>query len=268
MFPWPLLIPLGFLVGTYGAIIGAGGAFVLVPALLYLYPQEGPTVITTISLAVVFFNSLSGTTAYLKMGRVDLRGGLLFGPATIPGTVLGAYLIRLVPRPPFQFSFGLLLLGISLFILIRPEPRPQEPTLTGRRIIDGKGQTYYYSKDIGVATSFGIGFIAGLFGIGGALIQVPVLIYLLNFPTHIATATSLFVLAITSFSGTATHLILGDFTTGVGLATMGLSLGVVVGAQLGASLSNRFQGPVIARLLALGLAAASIHLISDASPWR
>src|SRR6185295_19952217 len=54
-----LLVPLGFAVGTYGTLVGAGGGFVLVPALLIIYPDESPSSITSISLAVVFFNALS-----------------------------------------------------------------------------------------------------------------------------------------------------------------------------------------------------------------
>jgi hypothetical protein len=48
------LLPLGFAVGAYGTLIGAGGGFVLVPILLLLYPNESPEIITSISLAVVF----------------------------------------------------------------------------------------------------------------------------------------------------------------------------------------------------------------------
>ena len=83
------LIPLGFVIGTYGTLIGAGGGFVLMPLLLVLYPEESPEVITGISLAVVFFNALSGSVAYAKMKRIDYRSGLLFSLATIPGAILG-----------------------------------------------------------------------------------------------------------------------------------------------------------------------------------
>jgi uncharacterized membrane protein YfcA len=51
------LIPLGFVIGAYGTLIGAGGGFVLVPILLLLYPQAAPETLTSISLAV---NALSG----------------------------------------------------------------------------------------------------------------------------------------------------------------------------------------------------------------
>ena len=69
------LIPVGFIIGTYGTLIGAGGGFVLVPMLILLYPQESPEVITSISLAVVFFNALSGSLAYMRLKRVDYRSG-------------------------------------------------------------------------------------------------------------------------------------------------------------------------------------------------
>ena len=47
----------------------------LAPILLLLYPRESPETITCISLAVVFFNALSGSWAYARMGRIDYRSG-------------------------------------------------------------------------------------------------------------------------------------------------------------------------------------------------
>ena len=81
-FLW--LVPLGFVVGAYGTLIGAGGGFVLMPALLLLYRGESPELLTSISLAVVFFNALSGSFAYARMGRIDYKSGLLFSTTTIP----------------------------------------------------------------------------------------------------------------------------------------------------------------------------------------
>jgi hypothetical protein len=79
------LMALGFCVGAYGTLIGAGGGFVLMPLLLILYPKENPEILTSISLAVVFFNALSGSEAYGLMKRIDYRSGLMFAAATVPG---------------------------------------------------------------------------------------------------------------------------------------------------------------------------------------
>jgi uncharacterized membrane protein YfcA len=65
------LMALGFGVGAYGTLIGAGGGFVLMPLLLILYPKESPEILTSISLAVVFFNALSGSEAYLRVNEKD-----------------------------------------------------------------------------------------------------------------------------------------------------------------------------------------------------
>src|SRR5882672_8210675 len=89
-----LLAPLGFAIGFYGTLVGAGGGSLLVPALLLLFPQESPATVTAMSLAVVFFNAYSGTIAYMRMGRVDYRAGTLFTLASLPGAVFGALMIR------------------------------------------------------------------------------------------------------------------------------------------------------------------------------
>jgi hypothetical protein len=72
------LVPLGFFTGGYGTLIGAGGGFILVPALLFIYPGEAPETITSISLAVVFFNALSGTLAYARSGSHRFQSGIDF----------------------------------------------------------------------------------------------------------------------------------------------------------------------------------------------
>ena len=79
------LIALGFVVGGYGTLIGAGGGFLLMPLLLLLYPHENAHILTAISLAVVFINSLSGAGAYARLKRIDYKSGLMFAAARFRG---------------------------------------------------------------------------------------------------------------------------------------------------------------------------------------
>ena len=72
------LAPLGLVVGAFGTLVGAGGGAVMVPVLLVLLPHQTAANVTAISLATVFFNAYSGTVAYMRMGRVDYRLGVLF----------------------------------------------------------------------------------------------------------------------------------------------------------------------------------------------
>src|SRR6266571_5033423 len=117
--PPALLIPIGFVVGTYGTLIGAGGGFVLVPILLFLYPHERAATITSVSLAVVFFNALSGSVAYARQRRIDYQTGLHFALATAPGAVIGAVAVSRLSRGVFDAVFGAALVVVALVVIVR-----------------------------------------------------------------------------------------------------------------------------------------------------
>jgi uncharacterized protein len=266
----PLLL-IGFLTGSYGTLIGAGGGFVLLPVLLLLYPRESPEILTSISLAVVFFNALSGTQAYALMKRVDYKSGLLFSLAALPGAVLGALTTGYISRWLFDGILGILMMGASGYLLTPRKPKRVKgpPVLSGyrlsRRLVesDGTEHAYDFNPVTGIMVSFLVGYISSLLGIGGGIIHVPVLVYLLHFPVHIATATSHFILANMAFTGTLTHILTGTFTHGVH-RTIYLSLGVLFGAQLGAHLSNRFKGHWIMHSLAVALGLVAIRILIQA----
>lgn len=261
------LLPLGFIVGAFGTLIGAGGGFILVPVLLLLYPDKSPETITCISLAVVFFNSLSGSVAYARMKRIDYKSGLLFAISTVPGSILGALTTSSIPRDVFNGIFGVLLIVASVFLLIKPrDTRVNRQNMAGslilRSITDHKGEQYTYSYNpvLGVITSIIVGFVSSLLGIGGGIIHVPVLVHALTFPVHIATATSHFVLVAMSLSGTVVHAASGLLSQGT-REIIALSVGVVLGAQLGARFSSRLQGVLIIRSLACALSLVGIRIL-------
>ena len=261
------LVPVGFIVGTYGTLIGAGGGFVLVPLLLLLYPQESPEVIASISLAVVFFNALSGSIAYMRLKRVDYRSGILFAIATIPGAILGAMTTSYIPRPLFDLFLGVLMIVGSLFLIFHThkkaddgEGRTQKCLVRNIVEADGTTHTFSYSPTLGVGLSLIVGYLSSLLGIGGGIIHVPALVHILHFPVHVATATSHFILAIMALTGTGVHIAIGAFHHGI-RRTIALAIGVLIGAQLGAFLSNRVKGDWIIRGLAIALGLVGIRLL-------
>lgn len=264
------LIVLGFIVGTYGTLIGAGGGFVLVPVLLLLYPNESPEIITSISLAVVFFNASSGSWAYARMMRIDYKSGLLFAAATIPGAILGSLSTAHMPRRLFDGVLSILMIAASIFLLIssgkeRKTAESNSNSQLGANEIENDGTAYLfsYNRIVGVGLSCIIGYISSFLGIGGGIIHVPVLVNLLNFPVHIATATSHFVLAIMALTGTIVHIVTGTFSHGVH-RTVALAIGVLLGAQLGALLSNRIKGTWIIQGLAIALGFVGARILISA----
>jgi hypothetical protein len=270
------LLPLGLVLGAFGTLIGAGGGFILVPILLLIYPKENSELITSISLAVVFFNALSGSWAYGRMKRIDYKSGIIFAIATIPGAILGAVSTAYVPRRVFDLLFGTIMITAAVFLWISAKddsshavaaaPRlvtNQTPvSRTYRKLTDADGIHYQYAYDLrlGIVLSVFVGYLSSLLGVGGGFIHVPALTRLLNFPVHVATATSHFVLAVMALTGTLVHVVTGVFARGV-RRTVYLAVGVIVGAQLGARLSNRVGGKWIIRGLAVALCFVGVRLI-------
>jgi uncharacterized protein len=266
------LAGLGVIVGAYGTIVGAGGGFIVVPLLLIVYGTTPQRAVGT-SLAVVFMNALSGTIAYMRAKRVDYRSGWKLALATLPGAALGAFFSRFFTGPIFGAVFGGLLIALAIFLVIRPEP--DDKRLAARResiakkgrgwvehtLVDARGETFHYRfhERGAILASVGIGFLSSIFGIGGGIIHVPLLVQVFLFPAHIATATSHFILAITAAVGMATHLALGHVLPHFALP---LGLGAFVGAQVGGYLSHRIRSRWLLRLLSIALVFVGIRLMA------
>src|SRR5881396_312128 len=246
-------------------MIGAGGGFLLVPLLLIGYHFQPPDAVGT-SLALVFLNAASGSFAYLRQRRVDLSLGWKFAAATIPGAIGGAYLTRAMSSHAFSFAFGtlLILIAVLLFSGITAAPSARADA---RQIVDASGAAHVYHVDAwkGVIVSFVAGVLSSAFGIGGGIIHVPFLIVVLGLPVHVATATSHFVLSISTLVGAGTFFALGhvDLTT-----TVLMGAGILAGAQVGARLSIRTRPVTIRRVLALALVLVGIRMVLHALTIR
>ena len=260
-----LLVVIGVAVGAFGTIVGSGGGFILTPVLLLLYPHDRPATITAISLTAVFFNAASGSAAYAHQRRIDYRSGLAFAAAALPGSIAGALVVSSVSRSQFDLLMAIVLVALAVWLLIG-EPggrRPPRGHLTHRTLTDRYGTTYNYDVPLrrGIAYSTVVGFVSSFLGIGGGVIHVPLLVRALGFPTHLATATSHFVLAIIAGTGAATHVAAGSFAHGHGIRrAIALSVGVVGGAQLGARLSLRASGRTVEILLGVALLVLAARL--------
>lgn len=263
-----LLALLGIAVGAFGTLVGAGGGFILVPILLLVYPHHSPELITGISLIVVFFNALAGSLSYARQRRIDYRSGLLFAACTLPGAVAGTLAADNVERGAFNITVGIFLAAVAIW-LISGKRVGDKHSKRGveRSVTDNAGLTYRYHARtrLGAGLSVGVGGVSSFLGIGGGIIHVPLLVTVLGFPTHIATATSHFILVFMAFVATITHALSGTYHAGHGLVqAAALSVGVVIGAPIGAWVSQRLHGRLIQKLLAVGLLLLAVELLSGA----
>jgi len=259
------LAGLGFAVGTYGTIVGLGGGFILVPVLLFLYPDYDPEHLTAISLFVVWTNTTSGSIAYARQGRIDYLTGLLFAASAAPGVLAGVFLVDFMPQRVFTIVFALLLLALAA-VAVRGPPRGIRQPLSGRGVIirqmvTAEG-TYRYGYRLwqGVILSLGVGLVSSVLGIGGGAVHVPVMISTLHFPVMLATATSQFILAFMSGGASVVHLAKGTLSGDQIVKAAALGLGTVPGAQLGARLAGRIKARTVIQLLVAGLLVLSFRL--------
>ncbi|MEI6666940.1 MAG: sulfite exporter TauE/SafE family protein [Acidobacteriota bacterium] len=256
----------GVVIGAIGTLIGAGGGFIHVPVLMIFYGFSPQHAIGT-SMAVVMLNAISGTFAYVAQKRIDYEIGLRFAVAACPGVVFGALLTRYFTVRGFGTAFGVLLILVSYYLFSGIElsvvrtKAAQAPKI--RRLKDSTGEEYTYAPDmsVGFAASIFIGKLSGLFGIGGGIIHVPLMYSVLGIPVHVATATSHFILAITSGLGFIVFVGLGYVDLNYAVA---LGVGTILGATWGAHLSLKTHPSVIKKMIAVCLTLLAVKLIMGA----
>lgn len=266
-----LLVLAGFIIGTFGTLIGAGGGFILVPLLLLTYPGLAPETITAISMAVVAANAISGSLAYAKSGRIDYRAGIIFALFTIPGSILGVLTVKFIPIKSFNVIFGVLMIVLSAYLFYKNSQKSKTIIkhhtgngFVSRTLTDKGGEiyTYNYNQTLGIVISILVGYLSPLLGIGGGIIHVPAMVNWLQFPVYIATATSHFILSVMATVSVIVHYVNGNYDN---LETVKmvlfLCIGVIPGAQLGAYLSHKIQSKTIIKVLAGCLILVGIRIL-------
>lgn len=258
-----LFLLLGLFVGTFGTLVGIGGGLICVPIFILLLSDGGiypffhsAAQITGTSLVVVFANAASGTLAYIRQKRVFFHAAVPFALATLPGAWLGSSIVDKFNMEKLDFYYGLFLLFMACVMYWNATHRPSVE-------LTEIPQGFRYSRALGIIASFGVGFISSIFGIGGGVIHVPLMIYLLGFPVHVATATSHFVLACSSAFGVISHFLLDHI---VWVPAIAISVGAAIGAQIGAKISKKTKSKVILALLSLAMFALGLRLVLLGSP--
>lgn len=263
------LILLGLPIGAVGAVVGVGGGFLLVPALLFLFPDADPPSIATISLTAIFFNACSASAGYRRKRLQDFRTAGILIALAVPGAVAGALLNNATGRAAFETVFGAALIAGSVYLVVRSalEPRRYAPARRGRprSITDSEGVRYDYrvNEPLAAAAAPWAGVAAGFFGIGGGIINVPFMMLALRIPKAVAVPTSQLDLAVASATALIVHFALGEGGAGVWREALATGAGAFAGAQVGVRLAPRVGGRVVLGVIGLGLFAAGARLLGS-----
>ena len=269
------LVVVGFLIGVLGGFFGVGGSFIAGPALRAIGMHWNYAVGT--DLAHIVGKSVVAAKRHRALGNVDLRLGLIMALGTIGGAECGAQLIQLLKRQgnvDFVVSIISIVIyfSISFFMVWESWKTVRLQKKKGGKAETGKGR---HAKDessfagltkivhniplwpmISLPTSgvkaislwviIVVSFIGGLFsgflGGGAGYIRMPMMVYILGVPTHLAVGTDLFEIIISASYGTFSHAIKGNVDILVALV---MNTGAAIGAQIGAILTQYFAGPKI-----------------------
>jgi len=213
------LIPLGFAAGLLGSIIGLGGGIIIVPVLTFF--GFSPALAASNSIFAVFSNAIASSISYAKQRRIEYSIGLKLGLLSIPGTVVGALISSEITPSLFKILFALILISASVYIFSKRKIEPKKYNISKQIMI------------LAIGASFVAGIMSGLFGVGGGIIFVPLMVIAMGLSMKNAAPTSQFILLFASGSALVTHTLLGhpDFYQALLLAT-GAFVGGLVGARL------------------------------------
>ena len=253
------LVLVGTCVGTFGTMIGLGGGLILVPLFMFTMLAPNGTTFETVqqvigtSLFAVACNSVSGAYAYLRQKRIMFRAAIPFALATIPGAAAGSLVSKYFSGAGFSIAFGTLLAVLGCFMYWKSNSKRATASAD-----DFDPATAQFNMPLGIVLTFGVGFISTIFGIGGGIIDVPMMVFILGFPTQIAVASSTFILMTSSLIGTISHGFLGHI---IWLPAVCIGIGCVLGAQLGARISKKSKPKMLVVILSVTMVCMGIQLI-------
>lgn len=240
----------GIVVGLLGALLGIGGGMVIVPLLVFVWGYEPQLAIGT-SVLVVLLNALSGTWGYIRQRKVCIDAAIKFALATIPGAFLGSYAAEYLQGRLFYLVFGVFFIAAA-WNMFRKAGKGKQAAMQQEAV------PKQYNWQLGVVCSIAVGFLASILGIGGGIVHVPFMVYVLHFPAHVAIATSTCILAVSSLAGLVSHALLSHVAWLSGLV---IGAGAFIGAQGGVRLAQRLPAASLMKLASVLVAATGIKFL-------
>ena len=222
------LLLLGVLAGGVGALTGIGGGLIVTPVLTLFFGVPIRYAIAT-SLCCVIATSSGAAAAYVEQHLSDVRLGMTLELTTTLGAVSGALVAGLVSREVLAVLFAFLLIYSGSSMLRQSfNPRAAPP--------DDPNPYRLKHLPLGLLGGGVAGIVSGLLGVGGGIIQVPLMYLVMGVPFKVATATSNFMIGVTAAASAFIYHSRGDILPLIAAPT---AIGVYMGASLGAHVFRR-----------------------------
>ncbi len=240
---------LGLVIGVLLGLLGAGGSILAVPALVYGAGQPLSAAVPT-SLLVVGISAAAAVVPRVRARQVQWRIAAVVGAAGVPAAFAGTAVNRQLDPRVVLLGFAVVMAAAAARML------RTQAEVGGDCALPGGGVNWRGCLPKAVGTGVVVGFLTGLFGVGGGFLLVPALVLLLGLPMSVAVGTSLVVVTLNAAAGFAAHA--GTANTDYAVAT-GFTAAAVVGAALSAKVGSRLPAARLRRgfaWLVLAVAAA------------
>jgi uncharacterized membrane protein YfcA len=228
------------------SMLGLGGAMLYIPV-FHWFGFDFKSVAIPTGLLLNGITVLSAAIYYLRAKMVDIKGSLPLIITSFVGAPVGAYFTRFFPTRTLILLFALAMVfaGGRMLVTSGHADKEQMMSCKWRLLLMGIG-------------GFFIGFIAGLLGVGGGFLFVPMML-IIGYKTKQAAATSSFVVIFSSFSGFAGHVAEGHFHWPLMVAT---TIAVIIGAQIGAKvMKEKMTAKWIKQMFAVVLLGVAVRLL-------
>jgi uncharacterized membrane protein YfcA len=260
-----LASPLGFLIGLSLGALGGGGSILAVPALVYAAGQS-PRGATATSLVLVGTAALVGMGTHRRAGRVRVGTGVVFGIAGIGGSLAGSALNRRLDPNVLLLGFsGLVLVAAWRMLVGCPTCTKvgEAHALDEQRPVSGSPVAVAVRARVDLTTvtrvlaaGTAVGFLTGLFGVGGGFVIVPALALVMRLPMPEAIGTSLLVIAINSAVALASRMATTSIDWGI---TIPFTVAAVAGVTTGGRIAGRLDAQRSLRWFAALLVAVGAY---------
>jgi uncharacterized membrane protein YfcA len=267
----------GLVAGLLGSMLGVGGGFIIVPILSLALNLPIKVAIAS-SLVAIVANACTAAGIYTKSGLTNIKLGLLLETATIPGAIIGGFVAAFIAPSILSAFVGLALIYAAYtmvtrqhFISADTQPDDHLHLAEPGKISDnlsGSLTDSYYDQNLnkvvtykvthiptGLGTSFFAGILSSLLGIGGGIVNVPVMHMVMGVPMKAAIATSIFMIALTAATGAFIYQYYGNLQPFI---IAPLTIGIVIGARIGVELTQKVKGLVLRRIFGVLLFLVAI----------
>ena len=250
---WFVFVVIGVLGGVLSGLFAIGGGILIVPLLVWWGGLDQRTAAAT-SLVAIVPTAIVASLTYLIHGKVDLIAAGCITPGAVVGAVIGAALLRRIPLVWLRWMFITFIVLIAIRLLFMSPVRGHSAPLS---VITALAY---------VALGLVMGVSSGLFGIGGGIIAVPLLIEFFAMSDLVAKGTSLLVTVPTSIVGSVTNHRTGLVNVRTGLIVgVPAALASIPAVALALVIPPRLSGILFAVLLLLVAAQLAVRAIR-ASP--